>query len=87
MASEQASWARHACLDCTMESSAHHWAHPYLPSRAFCLITPALQRLPLPCNASARRPQWAAKLLDPASGRGVEFYTTAPGLIVYTGNW
>ncbi|PRW56102.1 Aldose 1-epimerase [Chlorella sorokiniana] len=34
----------------------------------------------------AAEPQWAAKLLDPESGRGVEFYTTAPAMIVYTGN-
>ena len=42
----------------------------------------------LPAAVSpACRPQWAAKLLDPESGRGVEFYTSAPAIIVYTGNW
>lgn len=39
------------------------------------------------CHLSCRRPQWAAKLFDPKSGRAVDFYTTAPAIIVYTGNW
>ena len=29
----------------------------------------------------------AARLYDPTSGRGVEFYTTEPGIQLYTGNW
>ena len=29
----------------------------------------------------------AARLYDPDSGRGVEFYTTEPGIQLYTGNW
>ncbi|KAL4421637.1 hypothetical protein ABPG75_010928 [Micractinium tetrahymenae] len=32
-------------------------------------------------------PEWAATLVDPASGRGVHIFTTAPGMVVYTGNW
>ena len=29
----------------------------------------------------------AARLYEPRSGRGVEFYTTEPGIQLYTGNW
>ncbi len=34
----------------------------------------------------ARRPQTAARLWSPASGRALEVLTTAPGLGLYTGN-
>ena len=35
----------------------------------------------------ARRPQPAARLHSPASGRALELFTNAPGLNLYTGNY
>lgn len=72
--------ARHA--DCTVCQCARR-----LGMLRVRLAGAALRALPPAPATITCRPQWAAKLLDPESGRGVEFYTTAPAIIVYTGNW
>lgn len=40
-----------------------------------------------PGMAGEPAPRFAVRALDPASGRGVELYTTLPGVQLYTGNY
>jgi galactose mutarotase-like enzyme len=48
-------------------------------------VTPCL--LLNPCCLPACRPQLAATVLDPQSGRGMHVLTTAPGVQFYSGNF
>lgn len=38
-------------------------------------------------NKKSDKPEWAAKVYSPISGREMEVYTTEPGLLLYSGNF